>query len=170
MEELVPAEFELASPAKPTPATSSDALAASPSSRHPSPTVPPSRRVYRSADLSELPACAFTEAEARRVASASERQASSYARACLPSALATPAEKLRLVSSKLAVGAHDRDRWWTPASTLQARPQGRRRSTVSDASSSCLDPFSKASVTRSARPPALRSEARSSTEPSVPWT
>ena len=75
-EAFVPAE-ELASPAKPTPATSSDALAASPSSRHPSPIVPPNLLVSLSADFSEFPACALTDAEARRVASARERQASS---------------------------------------------------------------------------------------------
>ena len=35
-----------------------------PSSRHPSPTVPPNLLVYLRADLSELPAWALTEAEA----------------------------------------------------------------------------------------------------------
>jgi hypothetical protein len=75
--------------------------------------------VYLRADLSEFPAWAFTLAEALRVASARDLQASSYATACLPSALATPVLKLLLVSSKLAVGAQDRDLWWIPASTLQ---------------------------------------------------
>ena len=68
---------ELDASAAPTPATSSDTLAAAPSSRHPSPRVPPNLLVYLRADFSEFPACALTEAEARRVASASERQASS---------------------------------------------------------------------------------------------
>ena len=75
-EEEGPLEPPLAS-AAPTPATSTENLAAAPSSPHPSPTVPPALLVYLTADLSELPAWDLTEAEALRVASARERHVAS---------------------------------------------------------------------------------------------